>query len=176
MQALALLKEMNTEGLRAIPKEAPIGFVTPRWQKYVLQSGGIDRRYYELCVLNELRGRLRAGDVWVVGSKQYRDFEDYLLPPGRWNELVISEGIPVAVETNIAAYLKERGEVLHEALSTVDTLIANQKLADIKLVGSPLKISPLKMAVPEGVEALRRQVYAKLPRINLSTSAEKGGV
>jgi cyclopropane fatty-acyl-phospholipid synthase-like methyltransferase len=40
-------------------------------------SGGvIDRRYYELCVLSELRDRLRAGDVWVVGSRRYRSFDE----------------------------------------------------------------------------------------------------
>lgn len=38
----------------------------------------LDRRYYELCVLSELRGRLRAGDVWVVGSRRYRSFEEGL--------------------------------------------------------------------------------------------------
>jgi len=45
----------------------------------VLRAGGIDRRYYELCVLSELRDRLRAGDVWVVGSRRYRAFEERLI-------------------------------------------------------------------------------------------------
>ena len=39
----------------------------------------IDRRYYELCVLAELRDRLRAGEVWVAGSRQYRSFEERLI-------------------------------------------------------------------------------------------------
>jgi hypothetical protein len=50
-----------------------------RWARHVLRGGGIDRRYYELCVLSELRDRLRAGDIWVVGSRRYRALEERLI-------------------------------------------------------------------------------------------------
>jgi hypothetical protein len=35
--------------------------------------------HYELCVLSELRDRLRAGDVWVADSRQYRSVEERLI-------------------------------------------------------------------------------------------------
>jgi hypothetical protein len=35
----------------------------------------MDRHFYELCALAELRDRLRAGDIWVTGSRQYRDLK-----------------------------------------------------------------------------------------------------
>ncbi|MDP9485503.1 MAG: hypothetical protein M3Q49_06885 [Actinomycetota bacterium] len=38
------------------------------------------RRYYELSALSELKNSLRSGDVWVSGSRPYRDFDDYLIP------------------------------------------------------------------------------------------------
>lgn len=41
---------------------------------------GLDRRYYELCVMSELKNSLRAGDVWIEGSRQFKDFDEYLLP------------------------------------------------------------------------------------------------
>jgi hypothetical protein len=28
----------------------------------------VDRHFYELCALAELRDRLRAGDIWVTGG------------------------------------------------------------------------------------------------------------
>jgi hypothetical protein len=46
----------------------------------VFRDGEIDRRAYELCAFFELRSRLRAGDVWVDRSRQYQDFENYLIP------------------------------------------------------------------------------------------------
>ena len=52
----------------------------PRWGKHVLTPEGIDRRFYETCVLSELGKALRAGDLWVSGSRRYGDFDEYLLP------------------------------------------------------------------------------------------------
>ena len=76
MRAIDTLRDMNRRAVPSLPKSAPISFIRERWARHVLRAGGIDRRYYELCVLSELRDRLRAGDVWVVGSRRYRAFEE----------------------------------------------------------------------------------------------------
>jgi TnpA family transposase len=80
LDAIDLLRAMNQTGARKVPADAPLGFVPPRWARSVGASGDIDRRFYELCALSELKNRLRAGDLYVVGSRQFQDFEDYLLP------------------------------------------------------------------------------------------------
>ena len=46
---------MNREGARKVPANAPIGFVRKKWGNYVFTSEGIDRRFYELCVMAELK-------------------------------------------------------------------------------------------------------------------------
>src|SRR3546814_4569084 len=38
------------------------------------------RSTYEFCALAELRDRLRAGDMWVEGSRRYRAVEQQLIP------------------------------------------------------------------------------------------------
>ena len=63
MRAIEALREINRAGKSALPKSAPTGFIRQRWAPHVLPGGIIDRRYYELCVLSELRDWLRAGDV-----------------------------------------------------------------------------------------------------------------
>jgi hypothetical protein len=45
----------------------------------VFEAEGINRRFYELCVLSEMSNALRSGDLWVVGSRQFKDFDEYLL-------------------------------------------------------------------------------------------------
>jgi hypothetical protein len=55
------------------------------WHPYAVDRfGRIDRRYYELCVLWELRAALRAGDVWLETSRRYANPESYLIPPASW--------------------------------------------------------------------------------------------
>src|SRR5436190_6243317 len=79
---------MNDAARPSLPKSAPTGFIRERWARHVLPGGAIDRRYHELCVLSELRDRLRAGDVWVVGSRRYRAFEERLISRETLNELL----------------------------------------------------------------------------------------
>src|SRR6516164_1275005 len=77
--AVEVLRKINEAASPKLPKSVPTGFIRERWARYVMPSGALDRRYYELCVLSELCGRLRAGDVWVVGSRRYRSFEEHLI-------------------------------------------------------------------------------------------------
>jgi hypothetical protein len=44
-------------------------------------ANGICRLTYEVAVMMTLRDRLRSGDIWVEGSRSFRAFDDFLLPP-----------------------------------------------------------------------------------------------
>jgi hypothetical protein len=79
MDAIETLRAVNRDNARTMPGSASTDFVSRRWHPYVFTEQGIDRRFYELCVLSELKNRLRLGDVWVVGSRQFKDFDTYLL-------------------------------------------------------------------------------------------------
>jgi hypothetical protein len=57
-----------------------------------------------LYTLAELRSGLRSGDIWVVGSRQFRDFEDYLLSDSAWQQIRTSKTIPVAVDVDFDCY------------------------------------------------------------------------
>ena len=72
IESVEVLREMNRDGLRKVPQNAPLSFIRRRWEAYVLGPEGIDRRFYELCVMAELKNSLRSGDVSVAGSRQFR--------------------------------------------------------------------------------------------------------
>ncbi len=69
---------------------------------------GVDRRYYELCLLSELKGVLRSGDAWVQGSRQFKDFNTYLISPERYAQLKQNNELPLKVATDCDQYLHER--------------------------------------------------------------------
>ena len=120
LRAIDLLRDMNRGVLPSLPKSAPIGFIRERWARHVLRGGSIDRRYYELCVLSELRDRLRAGDVWVVGSRQYRAFEERLISRETLNELERGGGLPIAVDADVERFISARSALLNERLVAID--------------------------------------------------------
>mgnify|MGYP006897030170 CR=1 FL=1 len=97
LDAIEVLRGMNSDNARKVPADAPTDFIKPRWQKLVMTDAGIDRRYYELCALSELKNALRSGDIWVQGSRQFKDFEDYLVPPVKFASLKLASELPLAV-------------------------------------------------------------------------------
>jgi hypothetical protein len=81
---------------------------------------GLNLLFYELCALTELRNRLHSGDVWVTGSRQFKDFEAYLLKPSRFIELRTKQSLSLSVEQDGEAYVAGRAAVLKQSLDEVD--------------------------------------------------------
>lgn len=168
LRAIDVLRNMNNASAPSLPKSAPTSFIRERWARYVLPSGGIDRRYYELCVLSELRDRLRAGDVWVVGSRRYRSFEERLISPEALRELEQSGTLPVAVDTDFERFIADRRALLDERLAAVDLKAKGGLLPDVTLERGVLKITPIEKTTPPEAEALAACLYAMLPRIRIT--------
>lgn len=167
LRAIHVLRDLNAKNARCVPKDAPTGFVRRRWKPHVFEGEEIDRRFYELCVLSELRNALRSGDLWVAGSRQFRDFEEYLLSPETF-AVMKPRGLPLAINTGCRDYLDQRGIQLHETLATVNGLAERGELPDASLADGVLKVTPLTNTVPPEADALARQVSAMLPRIKIT--------
>src|SRR3546814_14717390 len=75
---------------------------------YTTLFRSVDRAAYELCALSQLRERLRAGDIWVSGSRQFRDFDSYLIPPATFDALREKGPLPLAIETDFDRHIEER--------------------------------------------------------------------
>src|SRR5258705_893425 len=134
MRAIDTLRDMNRRAVPSLPKSAPISFIRERWARHVLRAGGIDRRYYELCVLSELRDRLRAGDVWVVGSRRYRAFEERLISRETLKELEQSGTLPIAVDADFERFISARRARLNERLAAIDVKAKGGLLPDVRPV------------------------------------------
>ncbi|MEO6073750.1 MAG: hypothetical protein ABIP67_10925 [Burkholderiales bacterium] len=154
VDAVTTLKALNQSGDRKVPADAPTGFVRKRWQPFVFKEGGIDRKYYELCAMAELKNAVRAGDVAVVGSRQFKDFDEYLMPRTEFAQRQADDRLAVAITTTGSTYLNERLELLRQTLDEVNQLAAGGGLPNAELTDSGLKVSPLDNETPEEGEAL----------------------
>jgi TnpA family transposase len=169
LSGVEVLKGMNERQARKVPDDAPTSFVRKRWENLVCTEDGLDRRFYELCVLSELKNSLRSGDIWVQGSRQFKDFEDYLLPPPRFAAQREQRELGLAVETDCDRFLEARLSVLQEQLATVERLAAANELPDAAITSTGrIKITPLDNAVPDEAEALMQQAYSLLPHLKIT--------
>ena len=74
LKAVDLLLRLGDRRGPSLPHKTPVDFVPAKWRPFVVDGQGrIERAYFELCVLSELRGALRAGDVWLESSRRYSD-------------------------------------------------------------------------------------------------------
>lgn len=172
MQAVELLRDMNRKGVRKLsdnPKSIPTKFIKQRWDKLIYTDNGMDARYYELCVLSELNNALRSGDIWVQGSRQFKAFDDYLLPNDTFQNLWQVQALPISIETDCKVYLDERFGLLEAQFKLTHQLAKANQLPDVSITPtSELKITPLEAVMPKSAEILIGQVSRLLPRVKIT--------
>jgi TnpA family transposase len=168
LRAVELLREAYASGGRKWPRNPPTSFLRPAWREAAWSSGELDRRIWEAATLLALRDRLRAGDLWVEGSRQWRAVEDQLIPPPLFAAMREAGPLPVAAPATAAAYLAERKALLERRLAEVAANATADKLQDVRIQGEELKITPLKAATPDEAEALADRLYAMMPNVRIT--------
>jgi TnpA family transposase len=172
LRAVAMLREANAVSASkrsAALNDAPTGFIRKGWRLFVMgPDGNPDPRAWEVCVLFELRDRLRAGDVWVAGSRRFRSFEGTLLPRESFTALRAEGPLPVGVPEDPSHWLDARRVALGDAMADVAGGAAAGALEDVAIENGVLKITPLKADTPVEAEALGAAAYDLLPRIKIT--------
>lgn len=169
LEGLTLLRSLNEQEKRTVPRDAPTAFVSPKWRPYVFsRNGRIDRRYWELCLLWELRNRLRSGDIWLVRSRRYANPESYLIPRNQWLPRKEEVCRQIQASPDGATRLQEKTAAVAESLRQLDQLLSG-KQGTVRIENSRLVLSPLAVQVlPQRVVRLQQLVSERLPKVDLS--------
>jgi hypothetical protein len=162
------LRNLNHAGKRDIPADAPMPF-RKEWKRLISEPGSRNRRLYETAVFATLRDKLRAGDVWVEGSSNYRRFDSYLLPPAAVLPIAAGLGLPVAVEE----WLARHGAELDQRLKRFARRLRRGQLEGVMLRDGRLHVAPVKATPPEA-EALAVTIDAMLPPVRIVVSEQQG--
>jgi TnpA family transposase len=168
LKAVDLLLRLGDRRGPSLPRKTPVDFVPAKWHPFVVDDQGrIDRAYFELCVLSELRGALRAGDVWLESSRRYSDPETYLIPRDRWATLrgEVCQQLQVSDESTVR--LTQREAEPEALLGRVDPLLdrdSGVRMEDGNLIVTPLEAEDR----PESAVILERLIDERLPQVELS--------
>ena len=169
LAAVELLQELNARGRRAVPDDAPTAFASRRWQPYLHRGDGrVDRHHWELCVLTELRGALRAGNLWLEPSRRYADPTSYLIPPERWDEMradtAALTGVPLSGEERLA----QLGAELDDHLRRLDRALAEAGDRGVRVEDGRLVVPGIDADErPPEVQAAHDQLSGRLPEVDL---------
>lgn len=186
LDAIELLRRMNREKLRSVPGAAPEAFISSRWEPYVYEkNGSLNRKYYELAILWELRQALRNGNIWVEGARRYAPLATHLIQTSEWDKLRVEAHTMLNLPADGAERIRQLESEISATLGRLAKLLSqgddensaeptktgsrgkkgqpNVRLEDGRLVVSRLEA----LELPASTKRLRQQVGQKLPRVEL---------
>lgn len=171
LDALGIVKDLGNDTRKPLPKKVPETIIDRSWRPHVFKDGGVDRQYYELAVYFALGTALRAGDVWVTGSKLHRSIEAYLSPAA--SAALVPARLPATPALNAASYLDDRMALLDRRLLEI-----GKKLASGQCAGATLDRDRLSLPKPDAKDdpearLLARRLYGMMPRVRITDLLEE---
>ena len=166
MEALKILKaHLNRKG-PTYPKgvQPPLkGIVPSDWMKLVVDEDAVppsvNRTAYEICVLKILREQLRCREIWIAGSRRYRDPEEDL--PQDFEERKAAYYEDLGIQLDAKAFTARLREEMTRHLQALDKgMPTNPKVKILKRKdGHRLSLSPFEpKPEPENLAILKQEV------------------
>lgn len=156
LRAIDTIKDMNRHNKRKVPEEAPLDFVSNRWQKHVYDDdGNVNRQYYEMAVLTELRNLVRSGNVSIKGSRQHQDFDNYLVTKEMWEQNKHLNGLTAS--PSVDEYLAGKMDSLYNRLEWIKANIT--ELDGVNFEDGRLHVHRLEKNVPETAREYSLSLY-----------------
>ena len=145
---MTLNKEQSRTGKHNLPDVVPMPFVAMHWKFLKYKDAKPHRRIYETAVVATLRDRLRAGDAWVKGSRDYHRFDAYLMPKAEVVSVMGETGLPV----DGRVWLAQRRNLLSRRLKDVERKLKRGHLEGVRNKNGRLKITPHEPVTPPAGE------------------------
>jgi TnpA family transposase len=156
LEALEVLRDLNTTGRRKLPEALPLSGVPKRLRAFVGSADAPNRRAYECAVLTSLRDEIQRGNVWVSGSRRFGQLGAFFLPQDEWeakrDDFFHRAGLP-ADPVQAGAYLQGRLASAYDGF--LHTLPANAYVT-VEEQGWRLSTDPADEPSPEQEAAIAK--------------------
>jgi len=171
IEALRFLKGIEGQ-TRPDLSRAPRALLTSTWERLVVGTEDrIDRRLYTFCTLERLQDGLRRRDVFVPTSRRWGDPNAKLLRGPAWEKVRLRVCRTLGRSLTATEELDRLGQQLDEAYRRTAGNLPGNSAVTIDRSGrrEVLKLTPLdKLDEPVSLIDLRRDVTARLPRVDLT--------
>ncbi|WP_095205181.1 Tn3 family transposase [Mesorhizobium carmichaelinearum] len=170
LEALEWIKLAFDTGCRVAPRGAvPIDGVIPaKWRTAIIgKDARINRISYELCVLSQLRDRIRAKEIWVVGADRYRNPDDDLPTDFESRRSAYYDALNLTPDAR--AFTRQiRAELERELRLLNAELPRNDKVRILWRGENRISITPFQpLPEPQGLQSLKGEIGRRWPMTEL---------
>lgn len=169
LDALTLIVRLNEEGRRFAPLElAPEGSIPRKWLSTVVdEAGRLNIISFELCVLAQLRDRMRAKEIWVKGADRYRNPDDDLPKDFSEKRNFYYSGLNLTQDAH--AFSQSIREQLEQELHHLNATISTNDKVRLRYSGdNKISITPFEPAPePHGLMTLKSEIGRRWPMTGL---------
>jgi TnpA family transposase len=149
------------------------GWMSAQWRKLVLlkTSGrgtpdAIDRRYFELAVLQQIKDEFKTGDLFIKHGERYDDYREQLVDAATYAKELPLYAVVTGIETRPAVFVAELKKALLARSRDVDAAFPANAHAEI-VDGRLILRRPQRSENSEEVKALELQVTARMVPISI---------
>jgi hypothetical protein len=170
LTALNAIVRFAETGRRVVSEgDIPAGIIPGKWRSAVIdENGRVNVVSFELCVLTQLRERIRAKEIWIEGADRYRNPDNDL--PGdfdtRRDAYYADLGLSQDAKSVVAGVKAE----LEKELRLLNTTLPDNDKVRLRWGGGENRISitPLSpVPEPPGLAALKAEVARAWPMTGL---------
>lgn len=168
LAALELLRLLRSDPRRPLPAAPPVGHLKDKVRKLIFAGGRPDRRLYEVATLAALRDRLRSGDIWVEGGRDYRPLDSQLMRRAAFVARKDADIEKLGVPGDVEAWLADKHRELDFKLKQLSHRARTVKLHGVRLENGVLIISPVRSAVPKAADPVKWLCLDRMLRIDIT--------
>lgn len=156
LNAVSILKEMNSSGKRKLPLDTPTEFVPSRIRFFVEKDGEINKHAWECALLTKIRDEVKSSNLSITHSKRFGNFDDFFISTNQWQEIQESffkESDLPSDPKDVAYYLTNR---LNQAYDDFLSSQPDNTYANVNSDGWQLSTDPAEKLDPSSEAELDR--------------------
>lgn len=149
------------------------GWLGDKWRKLVLGKAGgdipkghVNRRYFELAILQHVKLELKSGDLCIEHSERYDDYREQLIDWDTYHQEVVEYGKVAGISTNPAEFCDSLKTLLTQVSREVDASFPENTYAELQNDRLLLRKTPRSVQA-EGLQDLDDEISERLPATSI---------
>jgi len=169
LTALDQIVRFAASGRRVVTEDdIPSGIIPGKWRQAVIdEQGRVNVVSFELCVLTQLRDRVRAKEIWIEGADRYRNPDDDL--PGDFAERRDAYYADLGLSRDARSFVAGVKADLVQELHLLNATLPDNDKVRLRWGGeNRISVTPLTPAPePTGLAMLKAEVARAWPMTGL---------